>query len=107
MTIYLFGLAGRLDPEQDLGLAERLVDARHRLRETFQSNGMADLVEPFDPARYNEQATVAENLLFGVPISDEFRGRNLAENNRFRSAIDRAGSDRRAGATWACRSPKP
>ena len=89
-TIYLFGLAGRLDPDQDLALAERVVDARHRLRETFQSNGMADLVEPFDPARYNKQATVAENLLFGVPISDEFRGRNLAENNRFRSAIDRA-----------------
>jgi putative ABC transport system ATP-binding protein len=52
---------------------------------------MADLVEPFDPARYNSQATIAENLLFGVPISDEFKGRNLAENNQFRSAIDRAG----------------
>ncbi len=90
-TIYLFGLAGRINPERHIALAERLVEARHRLRETFQSNGMADLVEPFDPERYNSQATIAENLLFGVPISDEFRGRNLAENDQFRSAIDRAG----------------
>jgi putative ABC transport system ATP-binding protein len=90
-TIYLFGLAGRIDPERHTALAERVVEARHRLRETFRSNGMADLVEPFDPERYNSQATVAENLLFGVPISDEFKGRNLAENGQFRSAIDRAG----------------
>ncbi|MPR07985.1 ABC transporter ATP-binding protein/permease [Microvirga tunisiensis] len=89
-TIYLFGLAGRIDPERHMALAERVVEARRRLRETFQSNGMADLVEPFDPARYNSQATVAENLLFGVPISEEFKGRNLAENGQFRSAIDRA-----------------
>jgi putative ABC transport system ATP-binding protein len=90
-TIYLFGLAGRINPERHTALAERVVEARRRLRETFQSNGMADLVEPFDPARYNSQATVAENLLFGVPISEEFKGRNLAENGQFRSAIDRAG----------------
>lgn len=90
-TVYHFGLAGRIDPERHMALAERVVEARRRLRETFLSNGMADLVEPFDPRRYNSQATVAENLLFGVPISDEFKGRNLAENGQFRSAIDRAG----------------
>jgi putative ABC transport system ATP-binding protein len=89
--IYLFGLAGRIDPERHPILAERLVEARRRLRETFQSNGMADLVEPFDPGRYNDQATIAENLLFGVPVSEEFKGRNLAENAHFRKAIDRAG----------------
>ena len=90
-TIYLFGLAGKIDPERHMALAERVVEARRRLRETFQSNGMADLVEPFDPERYNSQATIAENLLFGVPISEEFKGRNLAENSQFRSAMDRAG----------------
>lgn len=89
-SIYLFGLAGRIDPEGHVALAERLVEARNRLRQTFESNGMADLVEFFDPQRYSEQATVAENLLFGVPVSSEFTGRNLADNIPFRSAIDRA-----------------
>lgn len=89
--IYLFGLAGRIDPERDPQLAEHLVEARRRLRETFQAEGMADLVEPFDPQQFNDQSTIAENLLFGVPTSDAFRGRNLAENSSFRSAIDQAG----------------
>src|SRR5918998_1982167 len=88
--IYLFGLAGRIDPERHSAFAERLVEARRRLRETFQANGMADLVDPFDPNRYNSQATVAENLLFGVPTSEEFMGRNLAHNPGFRDAIGRA-----------------
>ncbi|MEZ0171792.1 ABC transporter transmembrane domain-containing protein [Microvirga sp. TS319] len=90
-SIYLFGLVGQIDPERHAALAERLVEARNRLRENFRSNGMADLVEPFDIDRYNDQATIAENLLFGVPVSEEFVGRNLADNSRFRSAIDRAG----------------
>ncbi|HZH12060.1 MAG TPA: ABC transporter transmembrane domain-containing protein [Microvirga sp.] len=90
-AIYLFGLAGWIDPERHAALAERLVEARCRLRENFQSNGMADLVEPFDIGRYSDQGTIAENLLFGVPISDEFKGRNLAESPLFRNAIDRAG----------------
>jgi putative ABC transport system ATP-binding protein len=89
--IYLFGLAGRIDPERAPEFAGRLVEARRRLRETFQEEGMADLVEPFDPRQFNDQSTLAENLLFGVPISEAYRGRNLAENSSFRSAIDQAG----------------
>ena len=50
---------------------------------------MADLVEPFDPERYNAQATVAENLLFGVPTSSALTGRRLAEHPGFRGALDR------------------
>lgn len=90
-AIYLFGLAGRIDPERHAALAERLVEARCLLRESFRSNGMADLVEPFDADRYSDQATIAENLLFGVPISEELMGRHLAESSHFRSAIDKAG----------------
>ena len=50
---------------------------------------MADLVEPFDPERYNAKATVAENLLFGVPTSPALTGRRLAEHPGFRGALDR------------------
>ncbi len=89
--IYLFGLAGRIDPDKDPELAERVVEARRRLCDTFRSSGMADLVEPFDTDRYNDQATIAENLLFGVPTTEEFMGRRLAENSDFRSALDKAG----------------
>ncbi|QFU15952.1 ABC transporter transmembrane domain-containing protein [Microvirga thermotolerans] len=89
--IYLFGLAGRIVPDQDPDLAARIVEARRRLRETFQADGMKGLVDPFDPDRYNDQTTIAENLLFGVPKTEEFRGRNLAYNPDFRDAVERAG----------------
>jgi putative ABC transport system ATP-binding protein len=52
---------------------------------------MADLVEPFDVNRYNDQATIAENLLFGVPTSPRLTGRGLAENASFRETLDQAG----------------
>ncbi|MGO4704574.1 ABC transporter transmembrane domain-containing protein [Microvirga sp. 2MCAF38] len=89
--LYRFGLVGRVDPDRYPGMAERIVEARRRLRATFQSNGMADLVEPFDIHRYNDQATIAENLLFGVPTSEAMTGRNLAESVEFRRTLDRAG----------------
>jgi putative ABC transport system ATP-binding protein len=89
--LYRFGLSGTVDPDRDPELADQLVDARIRLRETFRETGMADLVEPFDPALYNDHATVAENLLFGVPTSRELTGRSLAENASFRDVLDDSG----------------
>jgi putative ABC transport system ATP-binding protein len=89
--VYRFGLSGMVDPDRYPKLAERLVEARARLRETFQATGMSDLVEPFDPERYNEQATIAENLLFGVPTRRELMGRNLAEDPDFRSTLEEVG----------------
>lgn len=88
--IYRFGLAGLIDPERQPALAARIVEARERLREKLVQEGMADLVEPFDPARYNTQATLAENLLFGVPTGRELIGRALVENEPVRAVLDGA-----------------
>lgn len=89
--LYRFGLAGTVDPDRYPGLAGRMIEARSLLRDKLQSSGMAELVQPFDPERYNIQATVAENLLFGVPTSRTLTGRNLADHRGFREALDRAG----------------
>ena len=88
--LYRFGQLGLIDPERNPNLAERLVEARHRLRDKLRDEGMADLVEPFDPERYNRQATIAENLLFGVPTSSGLLGRALATHPGFRAALDKA-----------------
>jgi len=89
--IYRFGLSGMIDPIKQPELAERIVDARERLRQIFEAGGMEGLVEPFDVDRYNLQATVAENLLFGVPTSRDLMGRSLAEHAGFRQTLERAG----------------
>ena len=89
--LYRFGLSGAVNPEHYPDLAGRVIEARSLLREKLQASGMAELVEPFDSERYNVQATVAENLLFGVPTSRALTGRNLAEHKGFREALDQEG----------------
>src|ERR1700710_1751254 len=88
--IYRFGLSGRVDPNADPELTGQLVKARARFRDKLAEEGMDDFVEPFDPSRYNTRATLAENLLFGVPTSPGLMGRDLAEHEGFRQALDRA-----------------
>jgi putative ABC transport system ATP-binding protein len=89
--IYRFGLSGMVDPRKHPELAERIIEARTRLRDRLASFGMAELVEPFDAERYNHQATVGENLLFGVPTSRALMGRSLAEHAGFRDALKAEG----------------
>ncbi|MBV9076662.1 MAG: ABC transporter ATP-binding protein [Methylobacteriaceae bacterium] len=88
--LYRFGHAGLIDPERNPDLASQIVEARGKLREELAEQGMADYVEPFDPERYNTQATVAENLLFGVPRSRQLVGRALAEHEAIRQALAEA-----------------
>ncbi|HEX5079511.1 MAG TPA: ABC transporter ATP-binding protein, partial [Geminicoccaceae bacterium] len=49
------------------------------------------LVEVFDPARYNSNATLAENLLFGAPIGSTFEMEQMAAHPYVRHILDQAG----------------
>ncbi|WP_375461812.1 ABC transporter transmembrane domain-containing protein [uncultured Enterovirga sp.] len=88
--VYRYGLSGMIDPERQPALAERIVEARERLHAKLQDEGKADLVERFDPACYNIQATLVENLLFGVPTAKGLTGRAIVEDDAFRSVLDEA-----------------
>ena len=56
------------------------------------SAALARLVEPFDPERYNTNASLAENLLFGSPIGSAFDLERLADQAlRARDARARPG----------------
>lgn len=74
------GLRGTLDPVGHADLARELVEARKKFRDRLDKLGFAEFVEPFDPALYNNQASVGENLLFGTAIDNEYRLENLPEN---------------------------
>nr|WP_298689052.1 ABC transporter transmembrane domain-containing protein [uncultured Dongia sp.] len=78
--VYQFGLRGRVDPKDNNGLANQFLHARAAARERLAEPQMAALVEPFDPARYNRNMTVAENVLFGTPLGLEFAPEALAGN---------------------------
>lgn len=87
--VYAFGLRWRIDPAERAELAERLLEARRALTQRLAEEGITKLVETYDPERYNTNATVAENLLFGTPIGPVFEFEALAENTYVLSVLDK------------------
>ncbi|MBV9824928.1 MAG: ABC transporter ATP-binding protein/permease [Alphaproteobacteria bacterium] len=89
--VYSFGLRWRIDPRADPELTERLLRARTALAERLVTDGITQLVETYDVERYNTNASVAENLLFGTPIGPVFDFEALAENSYVLSVLDKVG----------------
>ena len=89
--VYVMGLRGVL--HRDHGdLPDRLLAARHAMQARFEEDGdLARLVEPFDPARFNTNATLAENLLFGVPVGWSLDTANLAAHPYILRTLDAVG----------------
>ncbi|MDE1463425.1 ABC transporter transmembrane domain-containing protein [Spartinivicinus poritis] len=63
--IYHYGLQGYLNPATDQTLMAQVIELRRAFREAVQTSDMTDIVEFFDWGKYNNNLTVAENILFG------------------------------------------
>jgi len=89
--IYRFGLRGVVDPVESPEVAGKVLDARIAMRERLDDPGLAGTVEPFDATHYNTNATVAENLLFGVPLGNALNDDGIAEHPYVRRALESVG----------------
>ncbi len=89
--VYGMGLRGCIDPDQNEETARRILRARAAMRDRMKDPAIALLVEPFDRNRYNGNATVGENLLFGAPLDGRFDMERLAEHPYVQSVLDRSG----------------
>jgi len=79
-VVYSLGLRWRLDPEANPEAAAQLLEARRALARRLAEDGITELVETYDADRFNHNASVAENLLFGTPIGPAFDFEALADN---------------------------
>ncbi len=84
-------LGAPVDPRQHPALAEAVLPARQAVHERLGSAGLGDLVERFRPDAYNPYATIAENILFGVPVGDTFDAGHLASHPFFRAVMEAEG----------------
>jgi ABC-type multidrug transport system fused ATPase/permease subunit len=75
--VHARGLSGRIDPAREEKLSAAIVEARRVVLATLAAEGLTGFVEPFDPGRYNRHGSVAENILFGMPVGDTFRDADL------------------------------
>lgn len=89
--LYHFGLRGTIDPKERPDIAEAVLKARAALQARIKDPDLAALVEVFDPAKYNNNATLAENLLFGTPVNPAFDVDRLAENAYVLGVLDKVG----------------
>ena len=92
-TIFELGLRSRAQKHAGVDVDERVLAARRHMRERLQALGIEDWVERFDPATYNRNATLAENLLFGTPVRRVFDMENLAANAYVRQVLRETGLD--------------
>ncbi|WP_303982516.1 ABC transporter transmembrane domain-containing protein [Dongia mobilis] len=89
--VYQFGLRGLVDPKDNNGLANQFLHARTAVHERLAEPQLAPLVEPFDPARYNRNMTVAENVLFGTALGLDFAPDALSGNAHLAGVLAAAG----------------
>ena len=89
--IYDLGLRGSIDPAVQGDLAGAFLEARAEFRTRLSDPQVAALVETFDPEKYNDNATIGENLLFGTPVGPVFDMDRLAENAYVLSLLETEG----------------
>jgi putative ABC transport system ATP-binding protein len=86
--IFELGLRSAVEPAKAQGLRDKLLGARAAMHDRLAGADMQEWVEPFDPSRYNRNATLAENLLFGAPVGKVFDVENLARNAYVRRVLE-------------------
>ena len=85
--VYTLGLRGTIKSSENKELAARILTARKALQSRLQKPEISQSVELFDREKFNTNASVAENLLFGTPVGDEFILEKIAENQYVRKIL--------------------
>ncbi|MFD2263148.1 ABC transporter transmembrane domain-containing protein [Lacibacterium aquatile] len=75
-----YGLRGRADPVERPDIAELVLEVRKVLRAPLSQPKLRAYVELFDKDSFNNQASLAENLLFGAPVGPVFQGDALGKH---------------------------
>ncbi len=86
-TVFRLGLACKLEPGDPSPIVHGIADIRPRIRAMLAARGAQDAIEPYDPSRYTRNATIGENILFGVPSQEAFAGARLARHGLIRQVL--------------------
>lgn len=90
--VYRLGLRSTIDPAAAPKTAELVLAARRQFFRKIEADpSLKNMIEAFDQDTYNANASVAENLLFGTPVGDDFDLDRMAENRYVRQIIEEVG----------------
>ena len=71
-------LARTIDPEEHPDLTNAIIKARDMFKEQVIARGLGSIVEFLNPDQYNDNTSLAENILFGASNLQEFCASGLA-----------------------------
>jgi putative ABC transport system ATP-binding protein len=89
--VYRLGLRSRLPDASSAELESRILAARAEFAEQLIKAGAAQYVEIFDPDRYTVNASVMENLVFGVAVAEALGNARLDDHSYMVSTITETG----------------
>ena len=89
--VFQLGLRRVIKPADHPELVASILQARKVVGEKLSDPEMANLVELFDVERFNTNASVAENILFGSPVGDTFDVANLGNNGYVIEVLEKVG----------------
>ncbi len=88
VDVLRFGLTTIVDKN-----AEELIPVIVRMRENFQNefgDSLGDRVEFFDEGQFLSYASIADNIIFGAPVAEEFKNHKLVKSQFFLKFMDDA-----------------
>ena len=89
--VFQLGLRRVVNPATRPDLVAAVLKAREVVRDKLDDPTTANLVELFDVERFNSNASVAENILFGSPVGDTFDAENLGKNAYVEEVLGKVG----------------
>ena len=90
-TLFEIGLRSAVSLGDNPQVEKSILRARDTMRERLNQPELMELVEQFDLSRYNRNATMGENLLFGTPVGKSFNADNLAMHPYVRQVLKETG----------------
>ena len=89
--ILSIGIHSTIDAEAHPKLAGKILQARKLIQERMKSDEFEGLVESWNRDSYNDNASVAENILFGTPVDDSFDIETLGKNEFVLAVLNKVG----------------
>jgi ABC-type multidrug transport system fused ATPase/permease subunit len=89
--VLAMGMRWVVPPDADTELKGKLLEARRHFRASLAGQSWAEAIEFFDTGRYIENATLAENLLYGRPLDDSLFVDRLGEDAEVMAVVERHG----------------
>lgn len=75
------------------GTAEAFIPVIIKMRENFQKefgDSVEEWIEFFDEKQFLSYASIADNIIFGAPVSEDFKKEHLVRNQFFLNFLDKA-----------------